>query len=169
MVKAEARPPLRAPGPPTLEATEREFGSVEIIKSLGISGRQLQWWDERGVLKPRHAGHRRYYTREDVIALWAVKQLRARGLSLQSVRKVLRQMRKQLEPLIEGIASGGRVLVVTTLKGREVGCYGFNNQLDQIAAVDHMLDMTDAAVVIKIGPELWRLLMPIGGRRRECA
>lgn len=25
------------------------------------------------------------------------------------------------------------------------------------------------AVVVTIGPELWRLLMPVGGRRRECA
>lgn len=163
-MRTEARPALRAPGPPTLEATEREFGSVEIIKSLGISGRQLQWWDERGVLKPRHAGHRRYYTREDVIALWAVKQLRARGLSLQSVRKVLRQMRKQLDPLIADIVNGGHVFVVTTMMGKEVQCFGMPD-----VALLYVTEMITPAVVVKIGPELWRLLMPIGGRRRECA
>lgn len=157
------RPKESAPLSTTTEC-KQEFGSVQITKALGISGRQLQWWDERGVLKPRHAGHRRFYSRDDVIALWAVKQLRQRGLSLQSVRKVLRQMRKQFEPFVPDIVNGGRVLVITTTDGRGVQCFAGG-----AAPLDHVIKMTDPAVVISVGPELWRLLMPTGGRRREVA
>jgi DNA-binding transcriptional MerR regulator len=38
------------------------FPSQEVIALTGISARQLQWWDERGVVKPAREGHRRLYS-----------------------------------------------------------------------------------------------------------
>ena len=32
-----------------------------------VSQRQLQWWDERKVVSPRHEGHNRVYTTEEVV------------------------------------------------------------------------------------------------------
>ncbi len=38
------------------------FTSREVIALTGITARQLQWWDERGVVKPAREGHRRLYS-----------------------------------------------------------------------------------------------------------
>ena len=38
------------------------FTSQQVIALTGITPRQLQWWDERGVVKPEREGHRRLYS-----------------------------------------------------------------------------------------------------------
>jgi DNA-binding transcriptional MerR regulator len=55
-----------------------------------LTARQLQWWDERGVVKPQHQGHRRLYSMENVMAMAVICELRRKGFSLQGVRKVMR-------------------------------------------------------------------------------
>jgi hypothetical protein len=41
---------------------EDRFTSQQVIALTGITPRQLQWWDERGVVKPEREGHRRLYS-----------------------------------------------------------------------------------------------------------
>ena len=38
------------------------FTSQQVMALTGITPRQLQWWDERGVVKPERDGHRRLYS-----------------------------------------------------------------------------------------------------------
>jgi DNA-binding transcriptional MerR regulator len=66
------------------------FSSKEVIALTGVTARQLQWWDERGVIKPERQGHRRLYSMQNVMAMAVICELRRKGFSLQGVRKVMR-------------------------------------------------------------------------------
>jgi DNA-binding transcriptional MerR regulator len=66
------------------------FTSQQVIQAIGITARQLQWWDERGVVKPEREGHRRLYSMNQLSEVAVICQLRRKGFSLQGVRKVMR-------------------------------------------------------------------------------
>lgn len=66
------------------------FTSNEVVALTGITPRQLQWWDERDVVKPEREGHRRVYSMDQLTAVAVICQLRHKGFSLQGVRKVMR-------------------------------------------------------------------------------
>jgi DNA-binding transcriptional MerR regulator len=66
------------------------FTSHEVIELTGITPRQLQWWDERGVVKPERKGHRRLYSMNHLTEVAVICELRRKGFSLQGVRKVMR-------------------------------------------------------------------------------
>src|SRR5215475_10503996 len=65
------------------------FTSHDVVAVTGITPRQLQWWDERGVVKPDREGHRRMYSLDQVTEVAVICQLRHKGFPLQAVRKVL--------------------------------------------------------------------------------
>ncbi len=66
------------------------FTSRDVIALTGITARQLQWWDERGVVRPEREGHRRLYSLNQLTEIVVICQLRRKGFSLQGVRKVVR-------------------------------------------------------------------------------
>ncbi len=66
------------------------FTSREVIALTGITARQLQWWDERGVVRPYREGHRRLYSMNQLSEIAVICQLRKKGVSLQGVRKGVR-------------------------------------------------------------------------------
>jgi DNA-binding transcriptional MerR regulator len=72
------------------------FTSREVMALTGITGRQLQWWDERGVVKPERQGHRRLYLMSQLTEVAVICELRRKGFSLQGVRKVLRFLEREL-------------------------------------------------------------------------
>ena len=72
------------------------FSSEEVAELAGVSPRQLQWWDERGVVSPHHQGHRRRYRLEELIEVAVIAELRNKAFSLQRVRKVLRFLQREL-------------------------------------------------------------------------
>ena len=71
------------------------FTSQEVIRLTGITARQLQWWDERGIVVPARQGHRRIYSFEDLTELAVICELRRKGFSLQRMRKVVRFLQKE--------------------------------------------------------------------------
>lgn len=71
------------------------FTSREIVELTGITPRQLQWWDERGVVVPSREGHRRLYAMEDLAEVAVICELRRKGFSLQRVRKVMRFLQRE--------------------------------------------------------------------------
>ena len=71
------------------------FSSNEVISLTGISARQLQWWDERGIVVPQRQGHRRLYSLPDVAEVAVICELRRRGFSLQRVRTVMRFLQRE--------------------------------------------------------------------------
>lgn len=72
------------------------FTSQEVIALTGITPRQLQWWDERGVVKPQREGHRRLYSMNRLTEVAVICELRRKGFSLQGVRKVLRFLDREV-------------------------------------------------------------------------
>jgi hypothetical protein len=48
---------------------QREFTSNDVIALTGITARQLQWWDERGIVAPGRQGHRRIYRWEQLVTV----------------------------------------------------------------------------------------------------
>src|SRR3954454_11936594 len=78
-----------APGPPA-------FNSTDVAKIAQVSLRQLQWWDERKVVSPRHEGHKRVYLPEEVIEITVIAELRRKGFSLQKIRRVLRFLQREM-------------------------------------------------------------------------
>jgi DNA-binding transcriptional MerR regulator len=71
------------------------FPSHEVIALTGITARQLQWWDERGVVKPEREGHRRLYSMQNLTEVVVICELRRKGISLQGVRKVMRFLQRE--------------------------------------------------------------------------
>jgi DNA-binding transcriptional MerR regulator len=71
------------------------FSSRDVIAMTGVTARQLQWWDERGVIKPEREGHRRLYSMQNVMAMAVICELRRKGFSLQGVRKVMRFLQRE--------------------------------------------------------------------------
>ena len=72
------------------------FTSQEVMALTGLTTRQLQWWDERGVVKPEREGHRRLYSLNQLTEVAVICELRRKGFSLQGVRKVLRFLDREL-------------------------------------------------------------------------
>jgi DNA-binding transcriptional MerR regulator len=73
------------------------FTSAEVLARTGITARQLQWWDERGIVVPSRQGHRRLYSVDDLAEVAVICDLRRRGFSLQRVRKVMRLLQKEFK------------------------------------------------------------------------
>jgi DNA-binding transcriptional MerR regulator len=71
------------------------FPSQDVIALTGITARQLQWWDERGVVKPERQGHRRLYSMQNLTEIAVICELRRKGFSLQGVRKVMRFLARE--------------------------------------------------------------------------
>ena len=72
------------------------FTSQQVMALTGITPRQLQWWDERGVVKPERDGHRRLYSMNHLTEVAVICELRRKGFSLQGVRKVMRFLEREL-------------------------------------------------------------------------
>jgi DNA-binding transcriptional MerR regulator len=82
------------------------FTSREVVARTGITLRQLQWWDERGIVSPQREGHRRLYSMEDLAEVAVICELRRRGFALQRVRKVMRFLQREFSKRLAETVSG---------------------------------------------------------------
>jgi len=85
---------------------QQQFTSREVIELTGITPRQLQWWDERGIVVPSRQGHRRMYSMEDLAEVAVICELRERGFSLQRVRKVVRFLQREFSKRLAATVGG---------------------------------------------------------------
>ena len=93
---------------------ERQFTSNQVITLTGITARQLQWWDERGLVVPSRQGRNRVYSADDLAEIAVLSELRRKGFSLQSVRKIMRFLQKELgKRLVETVTSGSEYHLLT--------------------------------------------------------
>lgn len=90
------------------------YSSSEVAKIARVSLRQLQWWDERNVVSPRHEGHRRLYTPEEVLEVALIAELRRKGFSLQKLRRVVRTLQKDMNRRLSEVISGSGDLHLLT-------------------------------------------------------
>lgn len=95
-------------------AEEKTYSSSDVAQIAGVSLRQLQWWDERKVVSPRHEGHRRVYYPAEVVEITVIAELRRKGFSLQKIRRVLRFLQKEMgRRLAEVMAADSDLHLVT--------------------------------------------------------
>jgi len=88
--------------------------SQRVLALTGITARQLQWWDERGVVVPARSGHRRLYSMEDLAELAVICELRRKGFSLQRIRKVMRLLEREFgKRLAETVTEGSEYHLLT--------------------------------------------------------
>ena len=92
----------------------RTYSSVEVSTLASVSLRQLQWWDERKVVSPRHEGHRRVYFPAEVIEITVIAELRRKGFSLQKIRRVLRFLQKEMGKRLSDLTQAGSDLHLVT-------------------------------------------------------
>jgi len=76
----------------------RAFPEAVARKLTGLTKRQLQYWDERDLVRPSLAagqgrGHRRLYDFRDLVSLRVAADLRRQGVSLQAIRAVVTHLR----------------------------------------------------------------------------
>ena len=92
----------------------RTFTSTDVAKIAQVSLRQLQWWDERKVVSPRHEGHKRIYLPEEVVEITVIAELRRKGFSLQKIRRVLRFLQREMgRRLVDVLSSDSRLHLLT--------------------------------------------------------
>jgi DNA-binding transcriptional MerR regulator len=101
-----------------MRAARDLFRVGDVSKIVGISRRQLQYWDETDLVRPGNrtpGGHARYAF-VDLVALKTAKRLIDAGVSVQRIRKSIRALREILpavrRPLAEVVlvATGDVVL-----------------------------------------------------------
>ncbi len=94
------------------------YSSREVAAETGLTARQLQWWDERGIFAPSVPTHRtaaggyteRRYTPIELIELKVLAELRRRGLSLARIRRLLTTLRTRFKVrLFDAVEEGGAV------------------------------------------------------------
>lgn len=93
---------------------ERTYASSEVARIAQVSLRQLQWWDERKVVSPRHSSHKRIYLPEEVIEITVIAELRRKGFSLQKIRRVLRFLQREMGKRLSEVLTGEPELHLVT-------------------------------------------------------
>ena len=82
------------------------FTSRDVVRLTGISARQLQWWDEQGIVVPARQGHRRIYSFDDLTEVAVICELRRKGFSLQRMRSVVRFLQREFGQRLAKTVSG---------------------------------------------------------------
>ncbi|MBI3611113.1 MAG: MerR family transcriptional regulator [Nitrospirae bacterium] len=95
------------------------FTSHEVSEVIGLTRRQIQHWDQTGLIKPslRTPGGHARYTFQDLVSFKTAKKLLDAGISLQRIRRSIGELQRLLptikRPLAELtlVATGEMVLV----------------------------------------------------------
>ena len=106
---------------------KKNYGAREVAALTGLTARQLQWWDARGLFSPAIASRRteaggfteRRYSPVELLELLVLADLRRHGFSVHRIRLLLDTLRKQFGlRLFETIGGAGAVTLLTD--GREI-------------------------------------------------
>lgn len=100
---------------------ERGFGRETVIRTAGITYRQLDYWARIGFITPsvveaHGSGSKREYSFTDLVQLRTVKKLLDAGVTLQKIRKAFDYVQFDLRRPLEEItlASDGRTIYACT-------------------------------------------------------
>lgn len=93
---------------------EQRFSTDQVVELTGMTPRQLQWWDERGIVRPAREGRRRLYSLDDLAEVAVIGELRVRGFSLQRVRKLMRSLQREFgKRLVETVSAASDYHLLT--------------------------------------------------------
>jgi DNA-binding transcriptional MerR regulator len=97
------------------------YTSREVAALTGLSARQLQWWHARRIFVPAVPPHKtaaggfteRRYTPVELLELMVLADLRRRGLSVSSLRRLIDVLRSRFKVrLFEAIEGGGPITLL---------------------------------------------------------
>lgn len=94
--------------------TSEVFSSQDVTRITGVSLRQLQWWDEQGVVSPVQQGHKRLYQIHEVVNVAVINELRSKGVSLQKIRRMIKFLHAGVEKSLFDSAYDGREVHLLT-------------------------------------------------------
>jgi DNA-binding transcriptional MerR regulator len=135
---------------------QQAFTSREVVALTRISPRQLQWWDEQGIVVPARDGHKRSYSLDDLAEVAILCELRERGFSLQKIRCVIRFLQKELgKRLVETVAAASEYHLLTD---------GQHIYLEDSArgVVDLLKNARQPMLSVCLSDAIQRVLDPIG-------
>jgi DNA-binding transcriptional MerR regulator len=140
---------------------ERTYSSAEVAGLAGVTLRQLQWWDERKVVSPRHEGHRRVYWAAEVVEITVIAELRRKGFSLQKIRRVLRFLQKELGRRLAEITQSESELHLVT-DGRSIYLEERNERI-----IDILKNAKQAMFLVCVSDQARRIGVPatVTGRK----
>jgi DNA-binding transcriptional MerR regulator len=93
---------------------DMQLTSAEVVRLTGITPRQLQWWDERGIVVPAREGRRRLYSADDVTEIAVLCALRKKGFPLQRVRRIMKFLQKEFSGrLAQAVSTGSEYHLLT--------------------------------------------------------
>ena len=93
---------------------KQSFSSIEVVALTGITPRQLQWWDERGIVVPGRTGRRRLYSVDDLAEIAVIVEMRRKGFSLQRMRKIMRFLEREFSRrLVDTVRRGSDYHLLT--------------------------------------------------------
>lgn len=83
--------------------TEQGYRVPDVVKIVGISYRQLDYWARTGLVRPsvrdaHGSGTQRLYSFQDLAQLKLIKRMLDSGVSLQQIRKAWGTLRELKEP-----------------------------------------------------------------------
>ena len=121
-------------------AEEQGYRAPQVKEIVGISYRQLDYWDRTGLVNPsikgaEGSGSQRLYGFQDLLQLRVIKQLLDAGVSLQQVRKAIDYLRVHLKTQPESLnlmSDGSRIYAMDSpeeifdLLQRGQGVFGIN-------------------------------------------
>ncbi|HUK31855.1 MAG TPA: tetratricopeptide repeat protein [Candidatus Acidoferrum sp.] len=97
---------------------QRRFTRDEVVRILGVTRRQLDYWARLRLISPELRWGERFYNFADLVALETMKRLTSRGLPARRLRRALEALREQLgeanAPISRlRITTNGRKVVVS--------------------------------------------------------
>lgn len=106
------------------------YNSKIACELVGISRRQIGYWDEKHLIKPSvqeasGRGSMRLYSFADLVQLAVVKSLIDQGISLQKIRDSVRYLKKSFPQIEKPLAqlkflTDGRTIFVLTSQKKEI-------------------------------------------------
>jgi len=105
------------------------FDSKSASRITGVSLRQIQYWDERGFIRPsvklaEGRGTKRLYSFADLVQLRVVKNLSQHGLSLKKVRRCIAYLKRSVAgstsftDSLRYLSDGEEIFLLTTDKNK---------------------------------------------------
>lgn len=138
-----------------LDPASQAYSSSDVAEIAEVSLRQLQWWDERKVVSPRHEGHKRVYSLEEVVEISVIAELRRKGFSLQKIRRVLKFLQKEMgRRLHDTFETNGTLHLVTD--GKSLYLEG-----DGERVIDILKNATQPMFLVCVSDQLQRIAGPL--------
>ncbi|MDZ4796706.1 MAG: MerR family transcriptional regulator [Bryobacteraceae bacterium] len=144
---------------------EQSFTSSDVARIAQVSLRQLQWWDERKVVSPRHEGHKRVYLPEEVVEVTVIAELRRKGFSLQKIRRVLKFLQKEMGRRLHDVLTGEQDVHLVT-DGKSVYLEDSNDRI-----IDILKSAKQPMFLVCVSDQVRRLsgTLPLGPAVRKPA